>query len=151
METNAANELIKPYAKVVQKLEPNESYADFLLKLMKTELDNRQNTAQGKHIKDVRFPTIKTLDAFDTNQLEHISCIRELSSCDLIGKRQNVIMVGNPDSGKTHLATALGINACCPGFKCGFVLRARWQRSCLRRFRKADYQGLRNPLGNSIC
>ena len=58
METNAANELIKlyakqlrlpsfnKYAKVVQQLEPNESYADFLLKLMKTELDERQHTAQ---------------------------------------------------------------------------------------------------------
>ena len=65
MEQNAANELIKlyakqlrlpsfnKYAKVVQQLEPNESYADFLLKLMKTELDDRQHTAQEKNIQDV--------------------------------------------------------------------------------------------------
>lgn len=134
MEQNAANELIKlyakqlrlpsfnKYAKVVQQLEPSESYADFLLKLMKTELDDRQQTAQEKRIKTAKFPIIKTLDEFDTNRLEHISdgCIRELSSCDFIGKRQNVIMVGNPGSGKTHLATALGINACCAGFRVRF-------------------------------
>ena len=97
-------------------------YADFLLKMMKTELDDRQHTEQEKRIKNARFPTIKTLDEFDMHRLEHISedCIRELSSCDFIGKRQNVIMVGNPGSGKTHLATALGINACCAGFKVRF-------------------------------
>lgn len=134
MEQNAANDLIKLYAKqlrlpsfnkytkVVQQLEPSESYADFLLKLMKTELDDRQQTAQEKRIKTAKFPIIKTLDEFDTNRLEHISegCIRELSCCDFIGKRQNVIMVGNPGSGKTHLATALGINACCAGFRVRF-------------------------------
>ncbi len=129
MEQNAANKLIKLYAKqlrlpsfnkytkVVQQLEPNESYADFLLKLMKTELDDRRHTAQKKRIKNARFPTIKTLDEFDTHRLEHISegCILELSSCDFIGRRQNVIMVC-----KTHLATALGISACCAGFKVRF-------------------------------
>lgn len=71
MEQNAANEIIKlyakqlrlpsfnKYAKVVQQLEPNESYADFLLKLMKTELDDRQHTAQEKRIKTAKFPTKK--------------------------------------------------------------------------------------------
>ena len=73
MEQNAANELIKlyakqlrlpsfnKYAKVVQQLEPSESYADFLLKLMKTELDDRQQTAQEKRIKTAKFPIIKRL------------------------------------------------------------------------------------------
>ena len=80
METNAANELIKLYAKqlrlpsfnkfarVVQQLEPNEGYADFLLKLMKTELDDRQHTAQEKRIKTAILPTIKTLDELNTHR-----------------------------------------------------------------------------------
>ena len=131
METNAANELIKLYAKqlrlpsfnkyarVVQQFEPNESYADFLLKLMKTELDDRQHTAQEKRIKNARFPTFKTLDEFDPHRLEHVSegGIHELATCDFVRKRQDVIMVGNPGSGKTHISTALGISACCASFK----------------------------------
>ena len=134
MEQNAVSELIKLYAKqlrlpsfnkfskVIQQLEPSESYAYFLLKLMKTELDDRQQTAQEKRIKTAKFPTIKTLDEFDAHRLEHVSegCIRELATCDFVGKRQNVIMVGNPGSGKTHLAIALGINACCAGLKVRF-------------------------------
>lgn len=113
---------------------------------MKTELDDRQNTAQGKRIKDARFPTIKTLDAFDTNQLEHISCIRELSSCDFIGKRQNVIMVGNPGRGKTHLATTLGINACCPGFKVWFCTAGSLAAELSEPVQESRLSRLEKPL-----
>lgn len=89
---------------------------------MKTELDDRQHTAQEKRIKTAKFPTIKTLDEFDTHRLEHVSegGIHELATCDFVRKRQNVIMIGNPGSGKTHIATALGISACCASFKVRF-------------------------------
>jgi DNA replication protein DnaC len=110
------------YAKIIQQLEHDEGYSDFLLKLMKSELDDRQQTAQERRIKNAKFPVIKTIAEFDAQRLEHVSegCIRQLASCDFIGKRQNVIMVGNPGSGKTHLATALGICACSAGFKVRF-------------------------------
>ncbi len=68
MEQNAVSELIKLYAKqlrlpsfnkfskVIQQLEPSESYADFLLKLMKTELDDRQKRRRKSASKPRNFP-----------------------------------------------------------------------------------------------
>lgn len=44
----------------------------------------------------------------------------ELSSCDFVKNRENVVMIGNPGSGKTHLAIALGMKACQAGFHVKF-------------------------------
>ena len=47
-------------------------------------------------------------------RLENVSesTVWQLASCDFIKQRQNIVMIGNPGSGKTHLSIALGMNAC---------------------------------------
>ena len=64
----------------------------------------------------------KTLDEFDMTRLENVSesTIRQLASCDFIKQRQNIVMIGNPGSGKTHLSIALGMNACEAGYRVKF-------------------------------
>lgn len=129
-----SKELIKLYAKqlripcfcdyenIIRQLSPEDGYDKFLCELMKQELLSRANASQKRRIKAAKFPVTKTLDEFDYSRVEHVSraYIQELSSCDFIKKRQNIVMIGNPGAGKTHLSTGLGIKACYAGYNVKF-------------------------------
>ncbi|AFV12525.1 ATP-binding protein, IstB-like protein [Thermacetogenium phaeum DSM 12270] len=133
-EINPVKETIRLYAKqlrtptfsryenVIRQLAPSDGYDQFLCQLMKQELNQRQETSQRRRIKKAGFPITKSLDEFEFSRLEHVSeaFVRELSSCDFINNRQNVVMIGNPGSGKTHLAIGLGMKACYAGFNVKF-------------------------------
>ncbi|WP_434511958.1 IS21-like element helper ATPase IstB [Desulfitobacterium sp. AusDCA] len=133
-EINPIKETIRLYAKqlrtptfisyenVARQLSPEEGYDKFLCETMKLEVLQRQVAGQRRRIKKAGFPVMKTLDEFHYERLEHISesFIRELSSCDYIKNRQNVVMIGNPGSGKTHLSIGLGMKACYAGFNVKF-------------------------------
>jgi DNA replication protein DnaC len=110
------------YENVVRQLAPSDGYDQFLCQLMKQELNQRQETSQRRRIKKAGFPIAKSLDEFEFGRLEHVSeaFVWELSSCDFINNRQNVVMIGNPGSGKTHLAIGLGMKACYAGFNVKF-------------------------------
>ena len=110
------------YENVVRQLSPDDGYDKFLCELMKLEVRQRQEAGQRRRIKMARFPFSKTLDEFDYARLEHVSqsFLRELASCDFITKKQNVVMIGNPGSGKSHLSIALGMKACFAGFNVRF-------------------------------
>ena len=102
------------YRDVLRQLDDNQSYEDFLIAMMKLELQTRQETAVRRRIKAAGFPYLKTLDEFDCTYLEHVSepFVQQLASCDFVSNRQNIVMVGNPGTGKTHLSIALGHKAC---------------------------------------
>ncbi len=114
------------YKDVIRQLDKNQGYEDFLLSLLKTEYDSRTEKSQQRKIKTAGFPYIKTIDELDTSRFEHISepFVKELASCDFIKKRQNIVMVGNPGTGKTHLSIAIGIKACMQGFNVKFYTAA---------------------------
>ena len=84
----------------------SQSYEDFLIALMKLELDSRQESTRRRKIKYAGFPYVKTMDELDKSRFEHMteSFINELASCDFVSKRQNIVMIGNPGTGKTHLS-----------------------------------------------
>ena len=46
--------------------------------------------------------------------------MKQLASCDFIRRHENLVMIGNPGTGKTHLMTALGLKACLLGYKGSF-------------------------------
>lgn len=133
-QINPVKETIKLYAKqlkipafagyenIVRQLEPGDGYDKFLCQLMKQEVSQRQEAGQKRRVKKAGFPVMKTLDEFDYNRLEHVSesFIWELASCDFIKNRQNIVMIGNPGSGKSHLSVGLGMKACYAGFNVKF-------------------------------
>jgi DNA replication protein DnaC len=121
-------------------------YPAYLLRLTERELIERERKAAERRIKDARFPVIKTIGSFDFKSQASINepLVRELLVGEYITRRENVLLVGNPGTGKTHLATALGHTACAQGRRVRFMttsglvtqlLEAREDRS-LRRLLK---------------
>ena len=128
---NAVDEQIRLYAKqlklpsfaeykeVLRQADPSAGFADLLLELMKAETASRQENQNRRRLKAVGFPYLKTMEEFDCSQLNDAVSplfLHELASCQFIQNRQNVIMIGNPGRGKTHLAIALGLKACTQGY-----------------------------------
>ena len=84
-------------------------------------------------IKAARFPYIKTFDELDLTRIENVedSYLRELATCEFVKARSNIVLIGNPGTGKTHLSVALGINACNLGLKVRFFTAANLANSLI--------------------
>ena len=98
-------------------------YAAFLFRLTERELIDRERRATERRIRDAQFQVIKTLDTFQFTAQPSINeaLVRELARGEYIGKKENVLLVGNPGTGKTHLAIALGFAACSQGKRVRFI------------------------------
>lgn len=114
------------YHDVIRQLNKEEGYEDFLIHLMKAELNSRQESTRKRKIKTAGFPYIKTMDELDIARFEHMdeAFIKELSTCDFVANKQNIVMIGNPGTGKTHLSIALGVKACMQGMNVKFYTAA---------------------------
>jgi DNA replication protein DnaC len=108
------------YRDVLRQSKSNADFSDLLLDLMMAEAASRQENQTRRRLKAAGFPLQKTLDDFDMSQLNpSVSPVflQELASCKYIDERQNIVMIGNPGRGKTHIAIALGIKACLQGYR----------------------------------
>ncbi len=114
------------YEDVIRQLDKNKSYEHFLIELLKMEAVSRAESSQKRKINAAKFPYIKTFDELDLSRYEHVSeaCFHELSTCDFVSKRQNVVMIGNTGRGKTHFSISLGIKACMQGMNVKFYTAA---------------------------
>jgi len=106
-----------------QAREAGIDYDEFLLELTTVELQIRAENRLKRRIREARFPLIKPIETFDLNAVPGLDMrlFRELSGCDYIQERRNVIFLGRSGTGKTHMATALGIEACKNNFRTRFV------------------------------
>jgi DNA replication protein DnaC len=100
----------------------NVDHLGFLLQVIELELIERERKAGERRLKAARFPALKTLDAFDFAARPGVnkSLLLDLARGDYLGKRENVLFVGPSGTGKTHLATALGMAACGQGKRVRF-------------------------------
>jgi len=98
-------------------------YAGFLLRLAERELLERERKATERRLKEAAFPVVKTIDTFDFAARPSLNetLVRELLRGEYIERKENVLLVGNPGTGKTHLATALGFAACTAGKRVRFT------------------------------
>lgn len=107
------------YAEVLRRADPLADFAELLLELMKAETESRQENQNRRRLKAAGFPYLKTMEEFDCSQLNDAVSpvfLNELASCQFISDRQNVVMIGNPGRGKTHLSIALGLKDCAQGY-----------------------------------
>ena len=103
------------------------NYEQFLLRLAEAELAARAANALESRIKNAAFPVAKDFDTFDFSCVPHLSKPRvlELARGEWIEQKMNVCLVGSPGTGKTHLATALGLAACRQGKRVRFFSAAK--------------------------
>ena len=118
---------LREYSKLAAQCAKDKgNYATFLLRLSEQELLERERKGTERRIKSARFPTTKGIDDFDFKAVPSLNKkqVLELQVCEWIDNRENVIFLGNPGTGKTHLATALGVAACHRGYKVQFFTAA---------------------------
>ena len=104
----------------------NEGYPEYLLRLTELEVAARSANALRARIKQAGFPVLKDFDTYDFSALAHLSKpkILELARGEWIDQHTNCCLVGNPGTGKTHLAVALGLAACRQGRRVRFFTAA---------------------------
>lgn len=100
----------------------NVDHLGFLLQLCELELLERERKAAIRRLKAANFPNHKTLDSFDFSAQPSVNKVQlsELMRCEYIDRRESILMIGNPGTGKTHLATSLAMEACARGKKVRF-------------------------------
>jgi DNA replication protein DnaC len=98
-------------------------YSDFLEDLLGRELTAKQERHTPMKTTMARFPFHKTLESFDFKFQPSIDpkVIRELATCRLVADADNVLLLGPPGVGKTHLAVALGLKTCAAGYRTAFA------------------------------
>jgi DNA replication protein DnaC len=106
-----------------QARESGLSYEEFLLGLTEAELQTRAENRLKRRVREAHFPLMKTLEGFTYEAAPELDrrLIRDLASGEYIRERKNVILMGKSGTGKTHLAIALGIEACRQGLSTRFV------------------------------
>jgi DNA replication protein DnaC len=106
-----------------QAREEKETYEEFLLNLTEVEVATRMENGRKRRIRDAKFPLLKPLETFEFEAAPDLDTrlIKELANGQYIKEARNVIFLGRSGTGKTHLATGLGMAACGQGVRTRFV------------------------------
>ena len=144
---------LKEYAKAARQCgERGESHESFLEQLAELEVNQRESKASVRRLKQAGFPVDKDLSGFDFSAVPGLSRqkVLDVFTCRFIQEKASVILTGAPGVGKSHLAIALGREACRKGHRVKFFtasqlvntyLEAREQRQVMRleaNIRKKD-------------
>jgi DNA replication protein DnaC len=106
-----------------QAIKEKLSYMEFLELLIEDELANRKDNSYKKRFQKAHFPFTKTLEEYDFNFQPTLNRqeIYNLATCGFIRKKENVVFIGPPGTGKTHLSISIGIKALQQGYKVIFT------------------------------
>ena len=110
--------MLKEYAGIAAVCRKDRSdFPVYLLRLAEREILDREKRATERRIKEANFPVIKTIDTYEFSAQPSINeaLVRELLRGEYLDKRENVLFIGNPGTGKTHLVCALAFSACAQG------------------------------------
>jgi len=120
----------------------------YLLQVCELELLERERKAAERRLKAARFPTLKSLESFDFTARPSVNkgLIAELARGEFIDRRENVLFVGNPGTGKSHLAIALAASACARGYRVRFFRVTELVTSLIEARDERTLLGLRARL-----
>ena len=135
-------------------------YKGFLAQALETEWRGRHQRGVESRLRLARFPWIKTLEQFDFDFQPSIDrkAMRELGGLSFVERAENVVLLGPPGVGKTHLAVALGVKAVEAGYSVlfltleglmGRLVRARHENRLERTLQQLVYP--RSDLGRVAC
>jgi DNA replication protein DnaC len=115
--------------KLCQRARAEEwSYERLVEALLASEVASRASSGGELRIRAARFPARKTLEEFDFTFARGINrqALLHLAQLDFLHARENVVLLGPPGTGKTHLAIALAIRACLAGQRVAFHTATEW-------------------------
>ena len=118
---------LREYDKVARQCAAESvDYPRYLLRLTELELLDRERRATERRIHQARFPVVKSLDSFEFLALPALNktLVLDLARCEFLSRRENVLLLGNSGTGKTHIALALGLAACQRGHRVRFTTAA---------------------------
>ena len=129
--------------------EDSWSYERFAEALLSSEVASRDSHGGESRIKAARFPARKTLEEFDFTFQRSVkrTIVEHLGQLDFLHGRENVVMLGPPGTGKTHLAIALGIRACLAGQRVAFATATEWVAKLGEAKRQGDLEAELRRLG----
>jgi len=135
---------LREYDKVARQCAVEQAdYPGYLLRMAELELLERERRAIERRIRQAKFPVVKTMDSFDFPAIPSLNktMVLELARCEFLTRRENVLLLGNSGTGKTHIALALALAACQRGHRVRFttasalvseLIEARDERKLLR-------------------
>jgi DNA replication protein DnaC len=104
------------------------SHEEFLAACLQREVAARESHGGEGRIRAARFPARKSLEEFDFDHARGLKreLVAHLGTLDFVTAKENVLLLGPPGTGKTHLATGLAIRACQAGHRVLFATAAEW-------------------------
>ena len=106
-----------------QAIKEKLSYIEFLELLIDDEFSNRKENSYKKRTHGAHFPAFKTLEEYDFNFQPNLNRqeIYNLATSEFIRKKENIVLIGPPGTGKTHIGISLGVKALQQGYKVIFT------------------------------
>jgi DNA replication protein DnaC len=104
------------------------SHEEFLVACLQREVSARESHGGEGRIRAARFPARKSLEDFDFEHARGLKrdLIAHLGTLDFVTARENIVFLGPPGTGKTHLATGIAIRACQAGHRVLFATASQW-------------------------
>src|SRR3984893_11169935 len=104
------------------------THEEFLIACLQREVSARESHGGEGRIRAARFPARKSLEEFDFDHARGLKrdTIAHLGTLDFVAARENVVFLGPPGTGKTHLATGIAIRACQGGHRVLFAPASEW-------------------------
>jgi DNA replication protein DnaC len=104
------------------------SHEEYLVACLQREVSARESHGGEGRIRAARFPARKSLEEFDYEHARGLKrdAIAHLGTLDFVTAKENVVFLGPPGTGKTHLATGIAIRACQAGHRVLFATAAEW-------------------------
>lgn len=111
-----------------QARDENWSHEEYLAALLQRQVADRESKGAIMRVRTAHFPAVKTLEDFN---LDHLPSLRRdvlahLATGTFVAKAENVILLGPPGIGKTHIAIGLGVKATHAGYSVLFDTASNW-------------------------
>ena len=119
--------ILREYDKLARQCaQEKANFPRYLLRLTELELLDRDRRATERRIRQAKFPVVKSLESFDFLAIPSANktLVLDLARCEFLTRKENVLLLGNSGTGKTHLALALGLAACQRGHRVRFTTAA---------------------------